>query len=335
MWNSKRGLLLAIVLTLVFLQWPPNAFAQPAGTPVATVDRVDGRLGGSLASITARFGEPDFTSDGIVRYDAVDLRGLSTILVVYYDSSETVTRLALVYPGQPAPLVDSVGILPVAALVAPQDGRCEATTIASGFGDRIYPCHSTTLAEIFTASRLAELGVTAGAPGDYSIAIDPLPDGYFELILQPGTDGASLVPTPIPTVAASSEPTASPTPDLAAQYPELTDPAALLDGDIALNEALSFTGEIVTLQVAEFGKQFRLGADKSLGVSSLFQVEIANPGAGDAAVLFAGYNGDATSLAVGDTVTVYGINYGTQCFDNAVGDEVCQPLIAVDMVEEP
>ncbi len=51
-------------------------------------------------------------------------------------------------------------------------------------------------------------------------------------------------------------------------------------------------------------------------------------------VIFVGYNGDATTLAIGDQVTVYGTNYGTQCFDNSLDEEICQPLIAADLVEK-
>ena len=339
-----RGLLVGIILTLALMQFAWSALAQPAGTPVpgtpaagtpvAIDNQLAGRLGGSLQSMTARFGEPDFTSQGLIRYNAVELHGIPTILVVYYDAAETVTRLALVYAERPAAFGDTVGILPTAAAVAPADGSCDAAPGSSDFGNQVYSCHSNALATIFTPDRLAELGVTAGEPGDYSIAIDPLPDDYFELIVQPGTDGTSLAPTPLPTEASASESVASPAPNLDQQYPPLANPAALIDGDIPMNEALSFTGEIKTLQVAEFGKQFRLGADQSLGVSSLFQVELPRTGPGEPIVLFAGYNGDATILAVGDTVTVYGINYGIQCFDNALDEEVCQPLIAVDMVEK-
>jgi hypothetical protein len=281
-----------------------------------------------LESVEAQYGTPDFTGDGLVRYDAADVNGLPTILVVYFDANEIVTRIALVYPVRPAALADTVGIMPTAALVAPADGTCDATSVASGFGNTVYPCHSDALAAVFTADAMTALGVTQGAPGDYSIAVDPLPDPYFELIIQPGTDGGSLVPTPVP-----GEPTATPTLTPEEQYPPLTDPTALMDGDIPLDTPLSFDGIILTLQVAEFGMQFRLGETESLGASSLFQVEVPVEGSDETAVLFVGYNGDATGLAIGDTVTVYGTNFGTQCFENALKEEVCQPLISADLVQ--
>lgn len=337
--SLRRGSLLAVACMLVALQLVTGARAQDsgtptagtpiAGTPIAIDDQLAGRLGGSLASITAAYGAPDFASDGLVRYDDVELNGIPTILVVYYDANQTVTRLALVYPTRPAELADTVGIMPTVATVTPMDGTCDATPVSSDFGNEVYPCHSDALASVFTAEQMTALGVTQGEPGDYSVAVDPLPDAYFELIIQPGTDGASLAPTPVP-----GAPTATPTPTLAEQYPLLTDPTALMDGDIPLSEPLSFTGEILTLQVAAFGKQYRLGQDGSLGVSSLFQVRVPIAGSTDTAVLFAGYNGDATTLAIGDTVTVYGTNYGTQCFENATKKEVCQPLIAADLVQE-
>lgn len=329
----RRGLLLGLVLTLFAVQLSASALAQQsgtpaAGTPAASEDPLAGRLGGSLASIEALYGPPDFTGDGLIRYDAVTVNGNPTILVIYYDANEVVSRLALVSTVRPSNLADTAGIQAAAATVAPADGLCDGSPISTGFGNEIYPCHSMALEPVFTAGQLAALGVTQGDPGDYSIAVDPLPDAYFELIVQPGTDGASLAPTPVPGAPAAATPT------LADQYPPLTDPTALMDGDIPLQEGLSFTGDILTLQVAEFGMQYHLGADESLGASSLFQVEVPGQGSADAAVLFVGYNGDASTLAIGDTVTVYGVNAGTQCFDNALGDEVCQPLIAADIVEQ-
>jgi hypothetical protein len=331
----RRGLLLGILLMLVAVQLSIGARAQQlgtpaAGTPVASDDPLAGRLGGTLASVETLYGPPDFTGDGLVRYDAVTLNGNPTILVVYYDVNETVTRLALVYSARPATMADPAGLQTAAATVAPADGACEATAVSTGFGNEVYPCHSAALESVFTAGQLSALGVTLGQPGDYSIAVDPLPDAYFEVIVQPGTDGASLAPTPV-----SGEPPAAATPTLAEQYPPLIDPAALMEGDIPLQEGLSFSGTILTLQVADFGMQYHLGVDESLGASSLFQVEIPAQNSGDPTVLFVGYNGDASNLAIGDTVTIYGTNAGMQCFDNALGNEICQPLIAADVVEEP
>ena len=184
---------------------------------------------------------------------------------------------------------------------------------------------------VFDADALAALDASGGL-GDYSVAVDPLLDGYFEIVVVPGSDGARLDPGVVEVAGEDGVPVATPT--MAEQYPPLEDPTALMDGEIALGEPLSFTGEIKTLQVAEVGTQFRLGEDESLGVTSLFQIVVPIDGASDAAVLFVGYNGDASTLAIGDQVTVYGTNYGTQCFDNSLGDEVCQPLIAADLVEK-
>lgn len=330
----RHGLLLGIVLTLSIVTLTTGTRAQQsgtptAGTPISAGNALDARLGGTLDSFETTYGPPDFTGDGLVRYDAVTLNGNPTILVVYYDANQTVTRLALVYSARPANLADTAGIQAAAATISPVDGACEPTAISTGFGNEVYPCHSTALESVFTPAALTALGVTQGNPGDYSIAVDPLPDAYFELIVQPGTDGASLAPTPVP-----GEPTATATPTLAEQYPPLTDPSALMDGGIPLQEAFSFSGTILTLQVADFGMQFHLGQDGSLGASSLFQVEVPVQNSADTAVLFVGYNGDATALAIGDTITVYGANAGTQCFDNAVGNEICQPLIAADLVEK-
>lgn len=330
----QRGWLL--VIGFVFLLAQPVSVVlalQPgtpaSGTPVAIEHQLNGRLGGSLESVIERFGEPDFIGDGFVRYNSITLAGLPTILVVSIDSSATVIRLALVYDSQPALLADTTGIMALANTVSPEDGVCDAIPITFGVGNQIYPCHSDALATALTADRLTDPGIIPGKPGDYSIAVDPLPDAYFELVIQPGDDS-----TPVASPVVSDEPAPSPTPSLAQQYPPLTRPDALLQGDIALHASLSFTGEIMTLQIAEFGKQFRLGVDESLGVSVLFQVKISAAGSLDPTVLFVGYNGDATNLAVGETVTVYGTNYGLQCFDNALGKEICQPLIAADLVQK-
>ncbi len=330
----RRGLLLGLALTLLAGQLFSGAMAQQAGTPtagspVAPSGQLDARLGGTLDSFETVYGAPDFTGDGLIRYDAVMLNGNPTILVVYYDANQTVTRLALVYATRPAQLTDTLGIMATAGTVTPTDGICDASTVSSGFGNEVYPCHSAALESVFTTDRLTALGVTQGNPGDYSIAVDPLPDAYFELIVQPGTDGASLAPTPVP-----GAPTATATPTLAEQYPPLTDPTTLMDGDVPLQESLSVSGTILTLQVADFGMQYHLGQDDSFGASSLFQIEVPVQNSTDTVVLFVGYNGDATTLVIGDTVTVYGTNAGTQCFDNALGNEVCQPLIAADLVEQ-
>lgn len=331
----QRECVLAIIFAITLLQSTSLALAQTegspvSGTPVAIEYQLNGRLGGSLDSVIERFGEPDFTGDEFVRYNSITLAGLPTILVVSIDSSATVIRLALVYDTEPALLADTIGIMALADTVSPEDGVCDVSSVTSGAGNQIYPCHSDALATALSAGRLTDSGITQSKPGDYSIAVDPLPDAYFELVIQPGDDSS-----PVASPVVADEPAPSPTPSRAQQYPPLTKPAALMNGDIALHASLSFSGEIMTLQIAEFGKQFRLGADESLGVSVLFQVKISAAGSLDPTVLFVGYNGDATNLAVGDTVTVYGTNFGLQCFDNALHKEICQPLIAADLVQEP
>ncbi len=331
----RRGVLLAIVFALLAVQLAPGAQAQDeatpaAGTPIAS-DPLAGRLGGSLTSIIETFGPADFTDEGLIRYNGVDLNGLTTILVVYHDADDVVTRLALVYPVRPDTLATPQEILNLAATVAPADGECQSTTVESTLGAEVYPCHSVALMSVFDAEALTELDASGGL-GDYSVAVDPLSDTYFEIVIVPGADGAPLDPGVAAVTGEDGEPVATPT--MEEQYPPLEDPAALMAGDVPTGEALSFAGEIMTLQIAEFGTQFRLGEDQSLGVSSLFQVAVPIEGSSDVEVVFVGYNGDATDLAIGDQITVYGTNYGTQCFDNALDEEVCQPLIAADLVEK-
>lgn len=335
----SRVWLVFVAVAIATLQLVTPVFAQspektPAGTPISATpeavgDPLVGRLGGALSTVVDRFGSPDFTSDELIRYDDIDLDGLSTILVVHYDPDETITRMTLVYPVRPEILAEPVGIIPIAALVSPADGHCDVASQPSGFGSEVYSCHSDALAEVFTPDRMDDLGITQGDPGDYSIAVDPLPDDWFELIIQPGIDGETSIATP-ETETPETSPESAATP--VDQYPVLTDTDALMNGDIPLNTSLSFTGTILTLQIAEFGKQFRLGEDRTLGVSSLFQVRIPSANPGEDTVLFVGYNGDANDLAIDTTVVVSGVNYGIQCFDNAVGKEICQPLIAADTV---
>ena len=331
----RSGVLLAIVVALLAIQTTPGTHAQDdaipaAATPVAS-DPLAGRLGGTLTGIVETFGPADLTEDGLLRYDEIDLNGQSTILVVYHDADEVVTRIALVYPVRPDTLATPEAILALAATVAPEDGECQSTAAESSLGAEVYPCHSVALMTVFDAEAMAALDASGGL-GDYSVAVDPLFDDYFEIVVVPGSDGAQLDPGVVPATTEDGAPAATPT--MEEQYPPLETPETLMDGDIALGDGLSFTGEIETLQIAEFGTQFRLGEDQSLGVSSLFQVAISIEGASDVEVLFVGYNGDASALAIGDQITVYGTNYGTQCFDNALDEEICQPLIAADLVEK-
>ncbi len=330
----RIGVLLAIVATMLAVQLAPGVSAQddatpPAATPAAS-DPVTGRLGGTLTSVIERFGPADSTEDGFIRYDALDLNGLSTILVVYHDTEEVVTRLALVYPFRPEILATPDDVLALAATVAPADGECQPTTVESDLGAEVYPCHSVALMTVFDADTLAALDASGGL-GDYSVAVDPLFDEYFEILIVPGANGAELDPGLVVPTEAAAVPEATPT--LGEQYPPLEDPTALMNGDIPRGDALSFAGEIKTLQIAEFGTQFRLGQDESLGVSSLFQVAVPIDDTNEVEVIFVGYNGDASTLAIGDQLTVYGTNYGLQCFVNQLEEEICQPLIAADLIE--
>lgn len=331
----RSALLLAVLLALAAMHIVPGAMAQSDATPSAATpiasDPLTGRLGGTLQSVIDAHGEPDFRDTGLIRYDALDLNGLSTILVVYYNEDDIVTRFALVYPFRPDTLVTPEEILAQAATVAPADGICQTTTNETELSAEVYPCHSVALMTVFDAEEFAAVDASGGL-GDYAVAVDPLFDDYFEIVVVPGLDGAQLDPGVVPAATANGSPVATPT--MEELYPPLGDPEALMDAEIPLGETFSFTGEIKTLQIAEFGTQYLLGQDQSFGAGALFQVAVPKGSPNDVEVLFVGYNGDATVLAVGDTVTVYGSNYGTQCFDNALGDEICQPLIAADVVEK-
>jgi hypothetical protein len=147
-----------------------------------------GRLGGSLADVRARFGEPSWTDTGLIGYNSVTLSGTDAILVVYYDASEIVTKFSIVYLERPVAFDDAVAIANVVAEVAPVDGSCQgAGTQSSGVG---VPCSSAALATVFGAGYLQTQGL-GGEPGAYSYMLDPIADEYFELVVQPGIPVAS------------------------------------------------------------------------------------------------------------------------------------------------
>ncbi len=222
--RAKR-LLLAVVLALAAMHLVPGVHAQDDATPAAATpiaaDPLAGRLGGTLQSVIDTYGEPDFTEDGLIRYDAIDLNGLSTILVVYHDEDDLVTRLALVYPIRPETLATPEDILALAATVAPADGECQTTTTESSLGAEVYPCHSVALMTVFDADALEALDASGGL-GDYSVAVDPLFDDYFEIVVVPGSDGAQLDPGVVAVAGEDGVPVATPTMD--EQYPPLEDP---------------------------------------------------------------------------------------------------------------
>ena len=137
----RSGLLLAIVVALLAIQLAPGVLAQDdatptAATPVAADDPLAGRLGGPLTSVIDAFGPADYTEAGLIRYDALDLNGLLTILVVYHDEEDIVTRLALVYLTRPETLTTPEDVLALAATVAPADGECQPEAAETSLGAR-------------------------------------------------------------------------------------------------------------------------------------------------------------------------------------------------------
>lgn len=208
--SAPLNLTIAILLIVSAIAvGSPNAAAQDdAATSLS------GRLGGSLGEVRARFGEPSWTDNGLVGYNDVLLDGIDTILVVNYDDSETVTKLSLVYTEQPTAFANPDAISDVVAEVAPEDGTCDATSLAtSTFGSEVFGCSSSALARTNT-SVVAVLPGLADDAGSYSYSIDPIADDYFEIILQLGTgaDGSDAVaPANTATATVAPEPTSVPT----------------------------------------------------------------------------------------------------------------------------
>ena len=307
------GTVLCSLLSLLLLVVTFTASTAPAGAQGPDdAAKLAGRLGGSLADARARFGEPSWTDVNLIGYNSVLLNGVDTIVVVYYDAGEIVNKISLVYLEKPATFADPAAISGVVAQVAPQDGACGTTKLAtSGLGIEVYGCESKALATAISPSALTAAGLK-GAPGSYNFSVDPTADEYYEIIVQPGTD--TDVP-PVPTAA--PEPTAAPT--LADQYPPVVDVRELAIGrGFSEGDKLSVSGTVQTIFVE----------------GDLAQIQIA-VGAPDGTLewVIVFFQGDSSGVFEGSWITVYGIYSGTECFTNALGGEVCQPLIVSDRMD--
>jgi hypothetical protein len=299
------ALLMAVMMLAIGGLGMPRALAQDVAPELSR----EGRLGGTLAEVQEERGPSDWTDVGLVGYNSVVLDGVDTILVVYFDGEETVTKFSLVYLEKPAAFVDSGNIAGVVAEVTPRDGTCEAKPIdTSGLGPEVYICEAASLEGIYSKDQLNGLGVR-GADGAYSYSVDPLDDGYFEVIVQFGTDSFEVTPTPAP-------PAPTPTPSLTDEYPPIADVRELAIGrGFEVGDKLSVSGPVQTIFVD--------------GNFAQMQLAVAAPDGSNQWVVVV-YEGDTTGIFEGSYVTAYGVYADTTCFTNALGGEVCQPLIIAD-----
>lgn len=164
----------------------PGAVASPLAAGSAT-----GRLGGSLADVVTRFGEPSWDGENLIGYNEVALGDTTAILVVHYDENQRVTEMGIVFRGRPAALTSPADIALLVSQVAPVDGGCAAPgPVDPGVGYTVASCSSDSLAEVFDRAYL-QAHRLQGGDGSYSYAIDPFPDEYFEIIVQIGVPESS------------------------------------------------------------------------------------------------------------------------------------------------
>lgn len=308
------GWLSAVLMSFTLVLMGGISAVSAQGTDVAT--QLSGRLGGSLADMQARFGEPSWTDTDLIGYNSETLAGVDTIVVVYYDERNIVDKISLVYMEKPAQFADQKAIADVVAQVAPIDGTCGAMKLgASNFGNEVYSCRSAALATAFDASTITKMQIK-GSPGDYSYSVDPTDDQYFEIIVQPGTDTNQPPPTAIPTQA--PEPTA--VPSLTDTYPPVGDIRELAIGrGFSKGDKLSVSGTVQTIFVD--------------GDSAQIQISVMAPDGSDEWVIIF-FDGDSTGVFESSWITVYGVYSGTQCFTNALGGNVCQPLIISTLMDK-
>jgi hypothetical protein len=282
----------------------PDAATPEAATPLPATPEENraGRLGGTLAEIQEEFGAPDWVDAGLIGYNSVDLGGVDTITMVYYDEQERVRSYLLVYLEQPAELDSSEAIAAVVADVAPRDGECQNEPLEdTNLDGEVYACHSESLEGLYSAAQLLDFGVI-GEDGTYSYAVDPTSDdGFYEIAVRFGTDGPPEPPTPVPT------PTPTPVPPLPERYPSV-DALDLLDADaLAIGEELSFAGTVATAASELEGTVLQVEAVSAEG--TVVVVRVVN-------------DGDLEGIGPGAFIEVYGLYGGVECTSDS-----CTPTV--------
>lgn len=306
-----RFLIALLSLAIVFMNGANYASAQGTGDAA----KLDGRLGGTLDQIQARFGAPSWTDTGLIGYNSQTLSGVDSIVVVYYDDQNIVEKISLVYLEKPAQFNDAAAIGKAVAEVAPLDGTCSPlVSTDSGLGSEVYPCSSAALKTVFPSSSLLSMGLK-GDDGSYSYSVDPTADEYFEVIVQPGVDTDTPPPTAVPTTA--PEPTA--VPSLTDTYLPVVDVRELAIGrGFSKGDKLSVSGSVFNIEVDSDG--------------TYMQIWVNAPDGSTEPVMIA-YEGDSAGVFEGTWVTAYGSYVGPICGTNAFGGEICQPAILADVLE--
>jgi len=290
----------------------PPADAQDAATPedaspVATSPEQNraARLGGLLSEVRAELGEPDWVDIGLVGYNSVDLGGVDTITMVYYDDQERVRSFLLVYLEQPVAFNNPETIARVVADVAPLDGTCADEPFEdSDLGDEVYACRSASLEGLYSEAQLFSFGVV-GEDGSYSYAVDPTDDAFYEIAVRLGTESPPEPPTPVPM------PTPSPAPPLAERYPPVIDIRDLLNVErYDVGEELSFAGTVAAVSAELEGTVMLVEAGAADG--TFVAVSVVN-------------DGDLEGIGPGSFINVYGIFGGFECDDAGF----CTPTVYV------
>jgi hypothetical protein len=277
----------ALLVAAVVLPETLPLGAQEATPVVAPEQARAGRLGGTMAEIRARFGEPDWTDAGLIGFNSVSLDDVDTILVVYDDGQGRARSFLLVYLERPEALEDPEAIAGVVADVAPADGVCEAEPAdGAGLGDEVYLCQSDALTGVFAPADLPAFGVR-GPDGSYNYAIDPTDDQFFEIAVRLGTAEAR---DPEETVEVATVPPSAPLDD---EFPPVDDLDAVEPGD-----PLSFAGSVIWVAASPAGTAMHVQA---------------TIGDGDALVVDVLSEEDLTGVYAGTWLTVYGVMVGVAC----------------------
>jgi micrococcal nuclease len=170
--------------------------------------------------------------------------------------------------------------------------------------DHSYTKHDDTLSDAANAARDEAAGLW-GECGGLHAEITPTP----------------VVPTPTPTFE-----------EIVTQYPPIPDirELAIRPGSL-FGERISFSGTILTIQVAIPGNVFILGDSNPAGYGTAIQVTVPAPD-GSTEVIFVGYDGDTTGMFEGTWVTIFGTVVDTQSGENLLGGSITQPLVAAELV---
>jgi endonuclease YncB( thermonuclease family) len=133
-----------------------------------------------------------------------------------------------------------------------------------------------------------------------------------------------IVPTPTPTPSVE---------EIKAQYAPLADvrELAIRPGGM-MGQKIFFYGTIKTIGVAPPGYFFTLGDTNEMEYGVQLQGDVAAPD-GTTEYVFVGFDGDTAGMFEGSWVIVYGTVVDTQTFQNALGGNVSQPLVAAEFVE--